>query len=185
MKQSGTRKCVVCRTVFVKRSMTHKVCSADCGVLLSLSNKTKAQRKQDKVRLEELKPRKWWLAKAKTALHAYIRARDEGRSCISCYTILIKAGRVGGDYDAGHFRSVGSSKHMEFVPENIHGQCKKCNNYLNGNQIEYERRLRIRYSDEYVDTLLNDNKPRHLTIDDFKQIEAEYKFKLKEINSLK
>ena len=139
----------------------------------------KAQRMADKERLQELKPLKYWRARAKKHLHAYIRARDEGNCCISCDTILIKLGRVGGDYDAGHFRSVGSAKHLEFEENNIHGQCKRCNDRLSGNHAEYERKLIARFGREYVDALYADNEPRHYTADDFQAIEAHYKAKLK------
>lgn len=181
-------KCKVCRSEFVRKLPNQKVCGADCATSFAVSDRAKQERitqKQqasaDRKQMELLRPRKWWLAKAKTALHAYIRARDEGKQCISCDTILIKLGRVGGDYDAGHFRSVGSAKHMEFVERNIHGQCKSCNDYKKGNQIEYEHRLRARYGDDYVECLLNDNTARNLTIDDFKVIEAKYKKLIKEM----
>lgn len=177
-------RCKVCRKQFEKRSMAHIACSPACAVTLAQQareKKAKAERKAAKARLVELKPRKWWLAKAKKALHAYIRARDEGKPCISCDTILVKRGRVGGDYDAGHFRSVGSAKHLELVENNIHGQCKHCNDFLGSNRDEYERRLGERYGAEFVEALKADQEPRHLTIDDFKAIEATYKAKLREL----
>lgn len=179
-------KCKVCRHPFIKSLPNQKVCSADCAGALAVSDRLKQERKAakqqtaaDRAQLETLRPRKWWLAKAKLALHSYIRARDEGKPCISCDTLLVKRGAVGGDYDAGHFRSVGSAKHLEFVEENIHGQCKRCNDYLKGNQIEYERRLRLRYGDAYVDAIKADQQSRNLTIDDFKVIEVRYKLRLK------
>jgi hypothetical protein len=175
------RKCAICRTPFAARSMTHKACSESCAAAVAKQVREKAERKELREKKLAIKPRKWWLAKAKTALHAYIRARDEGKTCISCETILIKLGRVGGDYDAGHFRSVGSAKHLEFAENNIHGQCKHCNDYLGGNPAGYERGLLERFGPEYVEALKSDNEPRHLTIDDFKAIEAYYKAALKRL----
>lgn len=179
------RKCAVkaCREPFQPRSISHRFCRPECAEVLAQEAREKAQRKKDKARLIELKPRKWWLAKAKKALHAFIRARDEGGECISCDTILRNTGKPGGDYDAGHFRSVGSAKHLEFVEANIFGQCKHCNDYLKGNQLEYERRLRLREGEEFVDALKADQAPRHLAIADFQQIEATYKLKLKQLRS--
>ena len=175
------RKCAICRTPFAARSMTHKACSTACAAAVAKQVREKAERRELKARKEAIQPRKWWLAKTKTAMHAYIRARDEGKSCISCDTILIKLGRVGGDYDAGHFRSVGSAKHMEFVENNIHGQCKHCNDYLTGNPAGYERGLLQRFGAEYVETLKSDNESRHLTIEDFQVIEAHYKAAIKRL----
>jgi hypothetical protein len=181
-------KCRICKDEFIKQRMGQRVCGPKCAGEFARIDREKKEadarrqsRIEDRQRKEEMQPRKWWKAKAKAALHAYIRARDEGKSCISCDTILVKLGRVGGDYDAGHFRSVGSAKHMEFVENNIHGQCKHCNDFLKGNQLEYERRLRIRKGDAFVDELLADNESRKLTIDDFKEIEATFKQKLKDL----
>lgn len=160
----------------------------ECVLALSKAEQAKAaeeaakvDRAVDRKRKQEMQPKKYWTARAKKALHAYIRARDEGKPCISCDTILRNTGRPGGDYDAGHFRSVGSAKHLEMVEENIFGQCKHCNDYKASNAQEYERRLRILRGDEYVDRLLADNEPRHLKIEDYQQIEATYKQKLKEL----
>lgn len=185
-----TRKCAICRSTFEPRSMTHKACSPDCARAVAKRDREAKERKNarieraaDRVKALALKPRKWWLAKAKTPLHAYIRARDEGKECISCDTILRNTGKPGGDYDAGHFRSVGSAKHLEFDERNIFGQCKHCNDHLKGNQLEYERRLRLRKGDDYVDALKADQEPRHLTIADFQQIEATYKAKLKALRA--
>ena len=173
------RKCVICTEKFKQVRAMQKVCSPACAAVHGRREREKADRKETRERKAALRPRKWYLAKAKKALHAYIRARDEGNACISCDTILRKTGKPGGDFDAGHFRSVGSAKHLEFDERNIFGQCKHCNDYLKGNQLEYERRLRILKGDEYVDSLKSDNEPRHLTNDDFLRIEAESKAKLR------
>lgn len=181
------KKCRVCKVNPIHRPSA-KVCGAECAEVhaklvadKAARAKAKAVRVIDSARLIELKPKKWWLDKAKKALHSFIRERDEGKRCISCSTILLKLGRIGGDYDAGHFRSVGSAKHLEFVENNIAGQCKRCNEYLSGNQTEYERGLIERHGQAYVDELKADQTPRHLGIDEFKAIEILYKQKLKEL----
>lgn len=195
IKGPRTKKCAVktCRAPFVPEKTVITWCSPECGHAIAVAKLAKqktaqarASRKavrddkaETKKKLDAMRPRKWFLAKAKTALHAYIRARDEGKPCISCDTILLKLGRPGGDYDAGHFRSVGSAKHLQFEEGNIFGQCKHCNDHLKGNQLEYERRLRILKGDAYVDAIKADNDARHLTIHDFLQIEATYTAKLR------
>ena len=191
IKPTKPKMCKVCRKNPIFK-IGAKVCGAECATAFAVSDRAKQERIEakrqaaaDRKKLEDLRPRKWWLKKAKTALHAYIRLRDEGKECISCDTVLARLGRVGGDYDAGHFRSVGSAKHLEFVEANIHGQCKHCNDFLGSNAQEYERRLRLRFSDEFVENLLNDNAPRKLTIEDFKSIESKYKQKFKELTASK
>lgn len=182
------KKCSICRAPFQPRSMTHKACGPDCSQTLMERDKrikqSKAQRQeraQDKAKLEAMKPAKWWKAKAKTAMHLYVRTRDAGKPCASCDTILLQLGRPGGDYDAGHFRSVGSAKHLEFDERNVFGQCKHCNDHLKGNQLEYERRLRILKGDQFVDELRADNAGRHYKISEYQSIEQYYKDKLKQL----
>lgn len=182
------KKCAICRAPFQPRSMTHKACGPDCSQILIERDKRikqsklqRQERAQDKAKLESMKPAKWWKAKAKKAMHLYVRCRDAGKQCASCDTILLQLGRPGGDYDAGHMRSVGSSKHLEFDERNVFGQCKHCNDHLKGNQLEYERRLRLLKGDQFVDELRADNTARHYKIADYQQIEQYYKDKLKEL----
>ncbi len=179
------RKCAVkaCRKAFPPRSISHKACGPECAQELVRLEKARTDRKERQVGLIKLKPRKWWLAKAKKAMHLYVRTRDEGKQCCSCDTILVRIGRIGGDYDAGHLRTVGSAKHLEFDPRNVWGQCKYCNDRLHGNEREYERRLRLREGDAMVDGLMADNDERHYKIPDFQAIEAHYKKKLKDLKA--
>lgn len=176
-----SKKCSQCRTVYEPRSSWQKVCGAECGAAYAKAERERKEKQERQKRLIELKPAKWWKAKAKKAMHMFVRTRDEGKQCASCDTVLVKLGRVGGDYDAGHLRTVGSSKHLEFDERNVWGQCKYCNDRLHGNEREYERRLRIKMGDAYVDGLMADNTPRHFKIHDFQAIEAHYKAALKKL----
>lgn len=187
-KVAVKRKCTVCKQDFRPARQIQKVCGPKCAQVAGTAKADKqrakaasADRKETKQRLESMKPLSHWRSKARTALHAYVRARDEGKPCASCDTILVKAGRPGGDYDAGHFRSVGSAKHLEMDVRNIHGQCKHCNKHLAGNPLEYERRLRLRYGDRMVDELLADNAPRQYRKEDYQAIEVDAKAWLKDL----
>lgn len=175
------RKCKVCRNQFEPRSITHSCCGPVCAETHTAAEKARKARKERQEGLIALKPAKWWKAKAKVAMHMFVRTRDEGKQCASCDTVLLKLGKVGGDYDAGHLRTVGSSKHLEFDPRNVWGQCKFCNIRLHGNEREYERRLRIKMGDDYVDGLMADNTPRHYKIHDYQAIEAHYKAMLRQL----
>lgn len=170
--------------------MLHRACGPSCALLLAVDERQKQERKvakaeraETKKKLDCLRPRKWYVVQLKIAMHAWVRARDEGKPCISCDTVLLKLGRPGGDYDAGHLRSVGSAKHLEFDERNIHGQCKHCNDYKAGNPQEYERRLRLRVGDAEVDALLADQDSRKYSIDDFIAMTEHYRKKLKELQN--
>lgn len=198
-KGPRTRKCSAkgCMHRVVPDPLEPRVtwCSEDCAVTIALDAMAarkakleratraakKVERAEDRKRKIALQPRKWYVATLKTAMHAYVRARDEGKQCASCDTVLIRLGRIGGDYDAGHFRSVGSAAHLRFDERNIWGQCKHCNDAKTGNPHEYERRLRLRKGDQFVDELLADQAPRKYTITDLEAMTAHYRAKLKQL----
>lgn len=188
----GPRKrlCQHCKSPFQPFRLLEAWCSPECGAEVAKARlakqrakQQKAERAADKAKMITLRPRKWWVAKAKKAMHLYVRTRDHGKPCCSCDTVLINTGKLGGDYDAGHLRSVGSAKHLEFDPRNVWGQCKDCNMRLHGNEREYERRLRLKEGDAMVDSLMADNDDRHLKNADLQEIEAYYKLKLKELQN--
>jgi hypothetical protein len=82
--------------------------------------------------------------KATRVFNAYIRARDKDKGCISCGARVEQAGHF---YSGGHYSS------LKYDDDNVHGQCLRCNYFLHGNLIEYEKRLRVRVGDERVDEL--------------------------------
>jgi len=182
-----SKKCKICR----KPNRPFKnTCSIECEAELGLRLLEKAKRAEakkvravDKVRKEKLKSRSDWIKEAKKAMHDYVRARDAGKQCISCDTRLPIETKLGGGFDAGHYRSVGSAKHLEFDERNIHGQCKHCNDWLAGNAVEYRHGLIARFGVEFVESLECDNQPRKLTIDDLKQIRDKYRKKLRDLKT--
>ena len=76
-----------------------------------------------------------------------VNYRDD---CISCGKDLANEKQV----DGGHWIAVGQCDAMRFNMMQIFRQCTNCNNFLKGNQLEYERRLREIKGDEYVEYLL-------------------------------
>ena len=114
--------------------------------------------------------------KAQTAFNAYIRKRDEKEACISC-------GRHHqGQYHAGHYRSVGSSPENRYNELNVHKQCSACNNHLSGNLIPYRVNLIDKIGLDAVELIENSSKAKKYTVEELKEIEQEYKRKLKELN---
>ena len=97
-------------------------------------------KRETKGKLDALRTKPQLVKLAQTAFNSFIRGRDAGKPCISCGTPL-QASAVGGAFDCGHYRSVGSSVHMRFVEDNAHGQCKHCNRHLSGNYVAYRAGL--------------------------------------------
>ena len=88
---------------------------------------------------------------------------------------------MGGGFDCGHYRSVGSAPHLRFDERNAHGQTKQCNRYGAGRAVDYRIGLIQRIGLEQVESLEADQTPKKYSIEDMKAIKDEYKRKLKEL----
>jgi hypothetical protein len=179
-------KCAVCKAEYVKRKPGQKVCSPKCALSLVAKNRQSKPLKVAKLaRVARKLTRPDQVKKTQAAVNKYVRVRDEGKPCISCGTSLLKLGRRGGDYDAGHYRSVGSAPHLRFAVEegNINGQCKRCNKWLVGNVVAYRQGLIMRIGLEAVEKLEADNDSRHYSLDQLQDIERDYKDKTKALEA--
>jgi hypothetical protein len=172
--------CVIrtCRQEFVKRSMTHKACSPDCAAEYAKQQRQKAELKELRARKLAIKPRSAWLKEAQAAFNAYIRERDKAQPCICCGQPLT-AEAVGGGYDCGHYRSIGSAPHLRFDERNAHGQRKVCNRWGAGRAVDYRIGLVARIGLAELEALEADNQARKYSVDDLKKIRDFYRAKLK------
>lgn len=145
-----------------------------------LVKKAKGQRQERRSALDKLKTRRDYIKESQAAFNAYIRARDAGKLCICCEKPLAME-VVGGGYDCGHYRSVGSAPHLRFDERNAHGQTKQCNRWGSGRAVDYRTGLIMRIGQQSVDELEADQSVKKYTIDDIKEIKAEFKRKLREL----
>lgn len=168
-------------------------CSYDCSVAVAeiVAAKSKAKREKaeriavaasTKILRMKLKTRSQWMKEAQIAFNAYIRARDQGKPCICCGKPL-GTQQVGGGFDAGHYRSIGSAPHLRFDERNCHGQQKQCNRYGAGRAVDYRIGLIARIGIEAVESLESDNELRKFSIEELKQIIATYRQKTKELKN--
>ena len=178
MIQNKQRKCVICRELFTKRSMTHKVCGPDCAQVHIQQTKDKVERKDIAKRKKELKTRSDYIKDAQVIFNRYIRERDANKPCICCGLPLVFQS-VGGGYDCGHYRSVGSAPHLRFDERNAHGQRKQCNRWGAGRAVDYRLGLIKRIGQQEVDALEANDDIKKYTIEDLIAIVNLYKAKLK------
>lgn len=174
-------KCKACGNGFQKTvSSLQKVCSVACAIKLASEQSikkreklAKAERVASRKRLASLKDKNKThhrlIAEAQSAVNKYIRLRDDGKECISCGVPLVSE-RLGGGFDAGHYRSRGSAPHLRFYTLNIFGQCKRCNRWLGGNYHEYRIRLIERLGAEKVEAIESDQRSRHYSDEDLRRI---------------
>lgn len=140
----------------------------------------KVERASIRARKEAIKTLPTLKAEAQQAFNAYIRARDADKPCICC-GLPLSSGDVGGAFDCGHYRSVGSAQHLRYDERNAHGQRKQCNRWGAGRAVDYRIGLVARIGLEAVESLESDNAPRKWLREELIYIRDRYRAKLKEL----
>lgn len=181
------KKCKACRNPFNPSRPLQCACSVECAFkLVKKSNEKKAseakkvERRRDAETRVRLKTKPQLTKEAQREFNKYIRLRDANQTCICCREPLGE-GSVGGGYDAGHYRSVGSAPHLRFDERNAHGQRKRCNRYGAGRAVEYRSGLIARFGVEFVESIEADQAPKHYTREDLINIRDTYRRKAKEL----
>lgn len=160
--------------------MAHIACSPACAIELANVAREKKVKADYKARKEAIKTRSDYIKEAQVAFNSYIRGRDAGKPCICC-GLPLGEGAIGGGFDCGHYRSVGSAPHLRFDPRNAHGQRKQCNRYGAGRAVDYRVGLIARIGLVAVESVEADQTAAKWSIDELKAIKAHYRTKLKEL----
>lgn len=185
-------RCRYCSTLYKPaRSMQPgRVCNdPECQAKFALeaiqkqrTARLKVERKATREAKEKLKTRSDYIKESQIAFNAFIRERDKNKNCICCGKPL-QSGVIGGEYDCGHYRSVGSAPHLRFDERNAHAQRKQCNRYGAGRAVDYRIGLIARIGREAVESLESDNEPRKWSIEELKSIRDTYRAKLKALKN--
>jgi hypothetical protein len=173
---NSKKRCRYCKEYFDAESMVKVPLGFFCtyahatehGQKKAANKVHKEKRKAHKQAKESIMTASDWIKKAQSSVNAYVRIRDKERPCISCGNYITN--KIGGNIDAGHYRSRGAAGHLRFNLFNIHAQCVKCNRYDSGNVVDYRIRLIDKIGVFRVERLENDNKPKKLTIDYLKRL---------------
>lgn len=175
------KPCSHCGSRFRPWSSTQTVCSPICA-----SKKVRADKKRERQEIRErkaaIKTIPDLIRETQTAFNAFIRERDHGKPCICCGRPL-GTDSVGGGYDCGHYRSVGSAPHLRFDERNAHAQRKDCNRYGAGRAVDYRIGLVARLGLEVVGALESDNQVHKWTRDELIELKATYRRKLRELKA--
>ncbi|KJZ38965.1 recombination protein NinG [Pseudomonas fluorescens] len=183
-KQPRPKKCKnpACGVSFPPQRLGQAVCSPKCGLAIKDVNREKARkslaeigRKELRAAKEKVKPRAKHMSEAQTAFNTWVRHRDAGLPCVSC-------GRHhNGQWHAGHYRTVGGNPELRFEPLNVWRQCAPCNNHQSGNVVNYRIELVKRIGADKVEWLEGPHDPKRYTIEEIKDIKAEYRAKTREL----
>jgi hypothetical protein len=176
------KKCKSCGELFKPFSSLAKVCSMACSLDFVGKEKQKlsdkAHREKKKTFLENDKS--FQRSKAQKAFNEYIRLRDATLGCISCD----KPSDWGGQWHAGHYKTVGARPDLRFNEDNCHKQCSVCNNFLSGNLAQYRIALLSKIGSPRVLMLDTDGEsPKKYMAKDYAYIHAEYSTKIKEMKN--
>lgn len=180
----------LCGKTFVAVRQMQSVCSPICGIKKAQQAREALEKKEKRKayleRKAKIKTRGDYIAYAQRDFNAYIRERDYGLPCICCNGLphhgqLQLLSTLGGEWDAGHYRSRGAAPHLRFDERNVHAQLKRCNRYKDGNIVEYRIGLIKRIGLEAVEALECDQEPRKYTIDDLIALAKEYRKKRREL----
>ena len=189
-KAPKPRKCKCgCSRTFTPMSSTQVAYGWECA--LKIANKARVKREQAEKKIErktikeakeKLKTRRDWMKEAQQAFNAFIRERDKDKPCICCGQPL-GSGEVGGAYDCGHYRSVGSAPHLRFDERNAHAQRKQCNRWGAGRAVDYRLGLIRRIGLDAVEDLEANNDTQKWSIDELIKLRDMYRAKLRGIKN--
>jgi hypothetical protein len=171
------RKCQACKIKYEPVRPLQTACSTPCAINLARTRQAKIARKLHLEAKRKLKTRAQWMREAQAAFNAYIRHRDVDLPCISCgdFTPMTR----GGDYDCGHYRSIGANPELRFHEFNANKQCKRCNSHLSGNIANYRIGLLLKYGPEVVAEIEGPHPPQKFTIEALIETKEFYKNALK------
>ena len=150
-------KCAACRNQFVRLRPKQKACSPECAQQVAQDKRLKDERRQHKAALQDCKPLSHWLDLTQRAVNAMVKARDQGRPCISC------GATQAFEWDAGHYLSRGARPELRFHPDNIALQCAACNRHKGGNQALFRLGLVARIGLASVEDLEGPHPPAKFT----------------------
>lgn len=142
-----------------------------------VTKKVKENNRNEKKKLiEKTKTLSKYESEAKKSFQKWIRLRDGDLPCISC-------NENGKDiWDGGHFFKAEIFSGLIFDIRNCHKQCRKCNRFLGGNEIQYRMGLVNRFGKELVEQLEIESDSKRVykySKQELIDIKNKYDFKIK------
>jgi hypothetical protein len=148
MKQ---KKCKVCQELFIPIQFAQTACGYKCAIIhsknLKLQKELKDWKAEKAILKDKLKTLGQYEAEAKKSFQKWIRMRDDKQPCISCGIQQTDL------WDGGHYKKAEIYSGVIFDENNCHRQCRKCNRFLNGNELNYRQGLIQRYGIEFADQI--------------------------------
>ena len=184
------RKCRHCKSELPPKKQSDKWqglgwCDVDCmaeyGKAKTWEHIERKKRQERRERKRKLRTKSEATKSAQSAFNAYIRERDHDQPCISCGRTQPGGDSIGGTWDCGHYRSVGSAPELRFCELNAHRQCKSCNRDHSGRIVEYRINLKARIGEDALDWLEGPHEPKRYTIEELDELAAYYRKRVRKM----
>ena len=131
-----TRKCKYCKERYTPKYSTTEPCPRyECRLKHLEANTAKINRTNKAIAKEKMKSYSQRLGEAKKVFQKWVRVRDKDLPCISCNT------PIANEWHGGHFKKAEVYSGVIFHELNCWRQCKKCNVFLGGNELNYRATL--------------------------------------------
>lgn len=176
------RKCKNCKKEFQKLRPLQTDCSYTCAAARSKFkiNKEFAQRCRDEKKAFNIQNKKIdvFEKEAKDQFQLWIRMRDKDLPCISCGTDYSEI------WDGGHYLKAELYSGLIFNEKNCNKQCRKCNYFMNGNELMYRDGLIQRFGEDHLkelESIKNGLRQYKYTKDELIKIKQHYKLKIKQL----
>jgi len=136
------------------------------------------QKKINQIKRQHQKEKKEWhnkndsyakrLGKVKAIFQKWIRLRDKNEPCISCGIVETNL------WDGGHFLKAELYSGLIFHEMNCNKQCRKCNFFLDGNELNYREGLIKKIGENNV-----------ILLENSKDFNREYRYSNEELEAIK
>lgn len=173
-----SKNCKVCGRNFYPFNTIDKTCSFVCFQALKEQDEIKVRFQKAKQSLEKSDKAKDLMKIAKLLVQKYARLRDKDLPCISC------GQNTSTVWDGGHFFKSELYSGLRFDELNLAKQCRKCNTYLNGNEIGYVHGFIGRYGLVAFNELslkAKETKNKKWSVPELQEIINSYKLKIKDL----
>ena len=170
-------KCKYCKKIFEVKFFNQKYCllNDECR---NEATKFAFEQKEKNFKAKCVNDRREYKLKNKTytqkvneaklVFQKWVRlVKDKGKACISC-------GSNSDQKDGGHYLKAEVYSGLIFDERNCSSQCRKCNRFLNGNELNYRDGLIKRYGKEFVEQLESEKDAKRV-----------YKWSDEELNEIK
>lgn len=97
----------------------------------------------------QLRKKLWKLMSEYIRSTSAIEGSEKFGKCFTCNKVI----DLKYECDVGHFYPKGAFGCLRFDERNLRIQCKTCNLFLQGNVVEFEKRLRAEIGDEHMEEL--------------------------------